>query len=59
MLSQIRNSDCFRDFARMLSELCTLLSHRYGNKYGFLVMHNFIRLFPGKDFLIEALAAVA
>ena len=27
----------------------------YGNEYRFLVMHNLIRLFPDKDFRIEAL----
>ena len=37
----------------MLSELCTLPSHRYGNEYGFLVMHNLLRLVPEKGFCIE------
>ena len=37
----------------MLSELCTLPSHRYGNEYGFLVMHNLLRLVPEMGFCIE------
>ena len=37
----------------MLSELCTLPSDRYGNEYGFLVMHNLLRLVPEMGFCIE------
>ena len=37
----------------MLSELCTLPSHSYGNEYRFLVMHNLLRLVPEMGFCIE------
>ena len=37
----------------MLSELCTLPSHTYGNEYRFLVMHNLLRLVPEMGFCIE------